>query len=163
MEIKEPVLIEVSEHRRHREEVLLGDRVVLVVVALGAVQRQAQERVACGGHSVGDAVLTELLGDRAALEGHAMDAAEGGGDAGRLRGVRQQVACDLFRDEPVVGHVVQDGVQHPVPPGPGEHRLVARIAPGVGVTRQVEPGDGLMLGRARGGEERVDPPPVGVR
>ena len=134
MERQKPVLILVAEHRRHREVVPLGNRVVLVVVAARALHRQPHEAVACGHHAVVDPILAEFFGDRTAFEGHAMQAVKGRGHALILRRVWQKVACELFGQELVVRLVIIEGLKNPVAPRPGEHGFVARVAPGVGVS-----------------------------
>ena len=162
VEGQETVLVLIAEHRRHREVVLLRDRVVFVVVAARTFHRQTHEAVAGGHHAVIDAILAELLGDRAALEGHAVDAVEGRRHALVLGRVGEEIPGELFRQELVIRLVVVEGLQHPVPPRPGEHRLIARVAPGVGVTRQIEPGDRQMLTVTRGGQQGIDALLVGV-
>ena len=134
MERQKPVLVLVAKHRRHREVVPLGNRVVLVVVAARALHRQPHEAVARGHDAVVDAILAEFLGDRTAFEGHAMQAVECRRHPLVLRGVRQQVACELFGQELVVRLIVIEGFEDPVAPRPSEHGFVARVAPGVGVS-----------------------------
>ena len=153
---EQAVLVLVAEHRRHREVFALRDRIVLMVVTAGALHRQAHETVARGHHAVIDAVLSELFGDRTAFESHAMKPVEGGRDALVLRRRRQQVAGELFGQELVVGLVLIEGLEYPVAPRPGEHRLVARVAPGIGITRKIEPADRQMFTEARGSQHRVD-------
>ena len=159
---EQAVLIEVAEHRRQREVVPLGDRIILVVVAARALHREAHEAVAGGHHPVVDAVLTEFLGDGAAFEGHAVQPVESGRHPLVLRRTGQEVAGELLGQELVVRLVLIERLQHPVAPRPGEHRFVARVAPGIGVTRQVEPADGQMLAETRRREQRVHPAFEGV-
>ena len=149
MEREEAVLVLVAEHRRHREIVLLRDRVVFMVVTAGALHRQPHETVTGGHHAVVDAVLAEFFRDRAALEGHAMDPIEGRGHALFLGRFREEVPGELVGQELVVRLILVEGLEHPVTPRPGEHRFVAGVAPGVGVTRQIEPGDCQMLAVTR--------------
>ena len=130
---KESVLVLVTEHRSHREVVALGNRVVLMVVATGALHRQTHESVTGGHHAVIDAILAEFLGDRTTLESHAMQAIVGRGYALVLRRAWQKVSGELFGQELVVGLVIIEGLEHPIAPRPGEHGFVTRIAPGVGV------------------------------
>ena len=156
MEGKQAVLVLVAEHRGQGEEVALGDGVVLMIVAAGALDRQSHEGVAGGHHAVVDTVLAELLGDRTTLECHAVQTVEGRGDPLVLGRVGQEIAGELFRQETVVGQVVVERAQDPVSPRPGEHPLVARVAPGVGVAREVHPGHGQVFAVARGGQQRID-------
>ena len=131
---QEPVLVLVTEQRRHREVVPLGDRIVLVVVASGALHRQPHEAIARGHHAVVDTILSEFLGDRTALKGHAVQAIIGCGHPLILGRVRQKVARELFGQELVVGLVIVEGLEDPVAPRPCEHSFVARVAPGVSVS-----------------------------
>ena len=76
--------------------VALRDRVELVVVALGAAEREAEHRFAERFHAV-DVVVGEILfGDRAALVRVHVVALEAGGDELRFGAVRQQVAGELL-------------------------------------------------------------------
>ena len=153
---QQAVLVLVAEHRGHREVFALRDRIILVVVTAGALHRQAHETVAGGHHAVIDAVLSELLGDRAAFERHAMQPVEGRRHALVLGRRRQQVAGELFRQELVVRLIFVEGLEHPVPPRPGEHGLVAGVAPGVGIAREIQPADREMFSEARRSQHRVD-------
>ena len=159
---QESVLVLVAEHRRHREVVFLRDRVVFMVVAAGALHRQAHETVAGGHHAVVDAVLAKLLGDRAALEGHAVDAVEGRRHALALGRAREEVAGELFGQELIVRLIVVESLQYPIAPRPSEHRLISRVAPGVGVAGEIEPTDGEVLTKTRRGQQGIDPLLVGV-
>ena len=159
---KKPVLVDVAEHGGHREVILLRDRVVFMVVAAGAFHRQAHEAVTCGHDAVRDAVLAEFLRDRSAFEGHAVDPVVRRSHFLVQGRIGQQVAGQLLREEPVVGHVAVQGLEDPVAPRPGEHLLVARVTPGVGVTREVEPGHREVLAVAWGREHRVHPAFIGV-
>ena len=76
-----------------------------MVVAAGAAERHAQP----GGRGRFDAIdnvfVLVLLRNRAAFEVDHVIAIEAGGDDLRLRGMRQQVAGNLFDRELVVRHV----------------------------------------------------------
>ena len=82
--------------------VLLKDRIELVVVALGALDGQAEDALADGVHAIEHRLHAELLGiDAAFLVDHRVPQVAGRHDL-ILRGVRQLVAGDLLDDEPVV-------------------------------------------------------------
>ena len=75
---------------------------------------------------------------------------------------RQLVAGDLLDDEPVVGQVAVQGVDHPVAVEPDETRLVFLVAVGVGVPSGVEPVPTPTLAVVRRGQQAFDDPLVGV-
>ena len=77
----------------------LGDRVELVVVALGAADGQAEPDGARGVDAVDDVGGLVLGGDRAALVVDHVVAVEPAGDLLLERGVRQQVAGKLLDGE----------------------------------------------------------------
>ena len=143
---------------------LLRDRIVLMVVALGAAGGEAQPR---GGDGVGpvDELLEAGLG--AVDAGFAVDeyvAMEPGGHALLSGWVRQQVAGDLLDGEPVEGHVGVEGVDHPLAVAPGVGPgLIFLIAVRVGVAGEVEPLAGPFFAVVRGGQIAVDESLVGVR
>ena len=132
-------LMRVIEEGEHPVILFLRDRVVLVGVALGALDGQAENALADGVHAVEHRLHAELLGiDAALLVDHGV-AEEAGGDLLVLRGVGQQVAGDLLDDELVVGQVAVERVDDPVAIEPDVARLVLLVAVGVGVTGRVEP------------------------
>ena len=133
-----------------------------MVVAARTLHRQAHEAVASGHHTVVDAVLPELLRDRATLEGHAMDPVESRRHALVLGRVREQVPGELLGQELVVRLILVESLQHPIAPRPGEHRLVARVAPGVGIAGKVEPADRQMFAVTGRSQHRVDALLIGV-
>ena len=152
----EPVLVDRAKHRRERVELARRDRVVLVVVASRALERESEEGRAEGADAVGDAFLPELLGDRAAFLRHAVQPVKAGRHAIVDARLGLKVARDDRTDEAVVGHVRRERVQQPVAPRPGERVAVGLVAVRIGVAREIEPHGGHVLGRARRGEHRVD-------
>ena len=132
-------LVGVVQEGEHAVVFVLRQRVVLVGVALGALDGQAEHALADGVHAVEHRLHAELLGiDAAFLVDHRV-AQEAGGHHLVLRGVRQQVAGDLLDDELVVGQVAVQGVDDPVAIEPDLPRLVLLVAVGVGVAGGVEP------------------------
>ena len=95
-------------------ELLLRDRVELVVVAARAAQRQPHPHRARRRHPIDHVLDQELLGDDAALAVLAVVAVEGGGDSLLEGGVGEHVAGDLLDGELIERHVVVVGVDHPV-------------------------------------------------
>ena len=144
--------------------VLVGDRVVLVGVALGAAQRQAHPDLRGRVGPVLDGGDAELLVVGPPLGvGHRV-AVEGGGHPGFQRGLGQQVAGDLLDGEPVVGQVAVEGVDDPVAIAPdvGPEGVGAESGR-VGVAGQVEPDPRPPLAVAGVGEEPIDGLLVSVR
>ena len=142
---------------------LLRDRIELVIMALRALHRQAENRRRHRVHlvqRVGDAVF---LLDRAALVGvHAVAQETGGRDLPR-RGFRNEIAGDLFAHELVVGLVFRERVDHPVAPAPHVAVVVDGIPVRVRVTRAVQPWQRETLGEMRRLHQAVDQPLPAVR
>ncbi len=153
---------DVVEVRHDLVELLLRDRVELVVVAARAAQGQAHPHRAGGRHAV-DAVLgEELVDDDAPLAVQAVVAVERGGDALLQGRAGEHVAGELLDREPVERHVGVVGVDDPVAPAPHRPLAVGLVAVGVGVAGGVEPLDGHALAVARRREQPVDGVLVGV-
>ena len=106
------------KEREDLEVILLGDGIELVVVALGARQSEPQHGFAQGFDPVRVVVGEVLRGQCAALVGDHVVALETGGDELGLGASRQKIPGQLFREEPVVRHVVVERLNHPVPPQP---------------------------------------------
>ena len=142
--------------------VLLRDGVELVVVALRALDREAEHAFADGVHAVEHRLHAELLGiDRAFLVDLGI-AEEARGDAFILAGLGQLVARDLLDDELVVGQVAVEGVDDPVAVEPDETRLVLLVAVGVGVARRIEPMTRPPFAVVRAREQRIHQTWIGV-
>ena len=108
---------------------------------------QTEEGGAEGLDAVGDVLVAPLLGDAAALVGHAVQPAEGGGQALRPRRAGQQVAGELPGDELVERQVVVEGGIDPVAPRPD---VCCRRRPGSRTSR-------------RSGRRRASPGPAARR
>ena len=83
-----PLLRHVVEVGEELVELLLRERIVLVVVAAGAAERQAEPHGRGRLHAVDDVLDGVLLGDDAAFGVAAVVAVEAGGDPLVERGVR---------------------------------------------------------------------------
>ena len=119
------------------EVFLLGNRVVLVVVALGALHGQAQHGGGDGIHLIDRVGHPIFLGNGAALmRVHAVAQETGGRDLVGC-GVGDEIAGQLLGDEPVIGLILHEGVDDPVAPSPHVTVVVNREAVGVGVARGV--------------------------
>ena len=94
--------------------------------------------------------------DRARLGHRAMIAIETGRDPLRKRGVRQQVAGDLFDDELVVPHVFVERVDDPVAPRRHVPREIVLVTVRVGKPGAVEPIGCHSLAIVRRLEQLID-------
>ena len=161
-----PVEGRVAEGVEVREElvvVLLRNGVELVVVALGAAKGEPEHGFAERFHAVGVVVHEVLGGDGAALVGVHVVALEARGDELAVRGRREQVPGELLHHELVVGQVVVEGLNDPVPPEPEVASAVDGETVRVGVTRGVEPVEGHAFPEVRAREQARDELRVGLR
>ena len=145
----DPGLLVRIEEGEQRVEVLLRHRVELVVVAARAAERQAKERGAHRGRAVHRVFQQVFRVDRPALVARHVRAVEAARRLLLHGGVRDQVAGHLLHHEAVVGHVVAEGLEHPVAPEPHLPAVVLVDAAGVRVARHVEPRHGHPLRVAR--------------
>ncbi len=131
--------LDVGEDRGQAVEVLRGERVELVVVALAAAHRLAQPHGRHVAHPVGVVLRQVLLRLGAALLGRLEQAVVGGADARLQRRARQQVAGELLPRETVETLVDVERADDVVAVRADVHRVVAVVADGVGVADQIEP------------------------
>ena len=135
---------------------LVGDRIVLVGVTLGAVQGEAQPGGSHGRDPVFHGLGTVFLGITAAFVVDLGVAVEPGGDALGEGRSRQQIARQLVDGELVEGLIAVEGLDHPLaigPDGPGQIHLIAIR---IGIAGQVEPAAGHVFSVVRRGEQPVD-------
>src|SRR5258707_3417230 len=92
---------------------LLRDRIELVIVALGATNRQSQPNGCSCIDAVEDISGLVFLRNGATLEVDRVVAMEPAGEALLHAGVRQQVARELFDGEAVKREVAVGGVDNP--------------------------------------------------
>ena len=141
----------------------LQNGIVFVVVALTAVDREAEPRFADGVHAVNHRFGAELLGlDAAFLVKHRV-AHEAGGDALVERRVRQQIAGELFESELVERQVAIERLDDVVTIGPDRTRGVLFVTVAVGVTCRVEPVPAPALAVMRRRKQAFDEFVVGFR
>ena len=141
----------------------LREGVVLVVVALGAAQRQAHPDLHGRINAVLDGRDAKLLvvgspfrvGHRVAMKGRRHKLLE--------RRLRQQVAGDLLDGELVERQVAVQGVDHPVAVAPNDAQRIGAVAFAIGIARQIEPDSGPALAVRLVGHKPVDQPLVGIR
>ena len=141
---------------------VLLERIVFVVVALRALDGEAEHAFAEGVHAVEHRLHAELLGVNRALHVHHGIAQVAGGDDLILRGVRQHVAGELFEDELVVGQVLVEGVDHVIAIRPHLARHVLLVTITIRIARGVEPVASPTFPVVRRGEQLLDDLFVGV-
>ena len=129
----------VLEEGEHAIVVRLRDGVCLVIVAAGAVDRRAEERLRRGRDDVVKLVEARLLLVRRLIVPEAETVVARRDD--RVRGQRLElVTGDLLLNEPVVGLVRVEGADHVVAVAPSLRlRAIALVAVRLGVADEVEP------------------------
>ena len=158
-----PLLPVVDRVEDRAEPVVVGlrDRVVAMVVALGASDGEPEEgrrrhldlfrdHLVAGEVLVGDGIAGAVGGETQKRRGDELIAAEGivDGVAGRLLGrCGELVAGELLLDEAIPGKVVLKTLHHPVAVAPGmrPERIDLGEAVGVGIAGDIEPGPRLPL------------------
>ena len=134
--------VDVGEERSEGKEVALGERVELVVMALGAASGLSEPSGADRTDTVVQHALLVVLGLSTAFFGGQEQAIEAGANLGLLIGVRQQVAGDLLEGEAVEGLVLVEAADDVVAVGPDIARGVAVVADRVGEADDIEPAGG---------------------
>ena len=120
---------------------LLGDGIVLVVMAPRAPHREPEPNRRGGVDAIHD-VLDGVFGvDDSALPVAPVIAVETGRDYLVQTRVREHVPGDLLDGELVKGLVRGEGVDHPIAPAPHVAGRVGLVAVGVRVARRVKPAD----------------------
>ena len=141
----------------------MGDRVILVGVALGACHGSTHP----GGHGGVSAVhhgnVAELLVIGATLVVGLGVAVEGGGDELFFSGFGHQVTSELLYSELVEGFVLVKGADDVVAVSPDGAGAVIGITGGVRVAGEVKPHAGPVLTVAGLGKDAVDILRVGIR
>ena len=165
------IALAVADARERRGDpvvFLLEDRVELVVVAAGAVDRQAEEGLADGAEDV-----LHLVGSNNRLHNRALLVLPGGVISPRHKEPRrlrragvigpEHVARDLQAGELVIRHVAIQRLDDPVAISPGVRaELVVFVPVALAVTSQVEPPSrpaDAVLWRF---EQPIDQPRIGI-
>ncbi len=133
-------LVHIVEEGEEPVILALADRVVLVIVALGAADRQAEEDRAGRVDPVNDRLDPELLDIDPPLLVDLRVPVEPGRDPLCERGAGPEIAGNLVDREPVVRQVRVERGDDPVAVFPDRAGGVDVEAVGIGITRLVEPG-----------------------
>ena len=159
-----------GEHRLQRVVVRLLDRVELVVVAAGAVDREARERRhGCSHHVVAVKQARQLLVLRALAQFSVPDVVPRAcrHESRRDQAIRiarpEDIPGNLFADEAGVGLVPVEALDHVVAIRPRvAPRLVLVVAVRLAVVRHIQPVPPPALPVARRGEQAVHQALIGV-
>ena len=109
----------------------MGHGVVLVVVATGAFHSQTEKGRAEGMHPVGYVLDAEFFRHASTFDFLRVQTVEAGGEDLVPGGVGNEVSGDLLGDEVVVGLVLAEGLNDPIPPGPDVSIAVDLIPVGI--------------------------------
>jgi hypothetical protein len=107
--VADRAFLDVGEEGREAVEVLRGEGIELVVVALGAAERRAHPDARGVADAVGGGLRLVLPGLRAALFGREVELVVARRDLRPQRRVRQQVSRELLHREAVEGDVLVEG------------------------------------------------------
>ena len=156
-------LVGVVKQRHHRIVIGVQDRVILVCMALGAVEREAHPRSAGSADAVDHGVETVFVRINAAFFVEHRVAMKARGDEVVGRGARKEVAGKLLDAELVVGEVGVKRLHDPVAVGPDLARAVLLETVRVGIAGEVEPAPCPAFAIAGRSQQAVDELLVGVR
>ncbi len=158
-----PEVVDVPEEREQPVIILLGDRVDLVVVAAGAVDRQAEERPGRWWRRCRRGRRNTPARGRSARRPRCRGGSNRWRSDASASPSGKLVAGELLADEAVVRLVVVERADDVVAVAPGARLgVVALVAVGLGEADEVEPVPAPLLAVARRGEQAVDEPFVGV-
>ena len=150
---------EVRHIVKDREQLVilpLTDRVVLVIVTLGALQRQPKPGSAGRLKPIHDALDPKLLLARVVALGlHRVAMKRAGHPLPRGR-VRYQITGELIDRKTIERHVVIQRSNHPVTIRPDVARPVRRIARRVGKAREIKPVLSLPFPKMRRRQQPLD-------
>ena len=149
-------LFHISEEGLQFVKVPCLDRVEFVIVAFGAAEGAAKPGRGDRADALGTILGEILLRLGSALARHHVEPVVAGRDELLGRGIRDQIAGELFAGEDVKGLVPVEGVDDVIAIRKDALVLVAVESDGVGVARDVEPPDGQTFAEVGRVEERVD-------
>ena len=127
-----------------------------MIVAATALEGEAEEGGAEGGHAVVDVIDAVFLLDGAALGFLWVEAVESGGEDLIVGRVRQEIAGELIGNEFVPAEIFVEGLDDPVAPRPHLALAVHLEAVAIGVAGDIEPVGGHTFAVAGGSEEAID-------
>ena len=146
----------VVEKSKQTIELLLLDRIKLVIVALGAADRESQPDGSRGCHAVEHAIHAKLLSIDATFLIDLSIAVESSRHLLADCGVGQQIARELLDRELIEAHVRVECFDDPIPILPDRPRSVDRVPVAVGVPRLIKPPSAPSLAVMRAAEQAID-------
>ena len=156
-------LVGVVEKREQLVVLHLRDRIVLVVVALRAAERQPKHHLASRRDSIVNRVDAKLLPVDAALGIDLRVAMKPRGHPLRQRGVRQHVAGKLLHNKLVKRQITIERLDHPVAIRPYRPGGVVAVAVRVGVPGGVQPMASPTFAVMRRLQQTIDRALIGLR
>src|SRR6266705_1634168 len=132
------VLVDTVKESREAVIITLLDRVKFVIMAMGALESERQDRRAEGVNPVGDVFCPPFFFDAAAFVGLAMEPIESGGQPLLTSGIGQEIAGELLDQEPIIGKVPVERLNDPIPVRPGGTELIALVAVTVGIASSIQ-------------------------
>ena len=134
----------------------LGDRIELVIVALGTFHGESQPNRTRGGDAIVQDVGAEFFHLRSSGEIDGNIAVESRCHKLAGRGIGKQVARQLFDGELVKRHVVVQGANDPVAIRPHRPQVIVLITIGIRISGQIEPAGGPLFAEMLGLQQAVD-------
>ena len=154
-------LVDVVEKGKKPVEVLLRDRVELVIVAARTGEREPEKHSAYRLNAVGHVFDDPFVRNRAGLGVDTVVAVEAGGHLREKVSVWNQVARHLLGDESVERHVIVERLDQPIAPHPHVAQSVVLVAVGIRVARCLHPAYCHVLSVTWRVEQAIHHPRVG--
>ena len=158
----ESVFLNIGKESAERIKVAGGERIKLMVVALGATGGLSHPSGTDGADAIGDHSGFVVFGLGAAFFGGEDEAIERGTDASLGGGIGEKIAGDLFDSEAIEAFVIVERLDHPIAIGPDIVGVIAVVADGIGEADDIEPTDGHAFAVMGAGEEAIDEFFVGI-
>ena len=149
-------LVDVVEKCEQPVKILLRNRIVFMIVAARARQREAEEHRAHRLHAIGHVFHNPFVRNRATLGVDAVVAVEARGHLREKIAVRQQVARHLFGHKPIKRHIVIERLDQPIAPHPHVTQSIVLVAVRIGIPRSLHPAQRHVLAIARRSQQPVD-------
>ena len=133
-----------------------------MIVALGTPDGLPHPNSSDSTNPIGEVARLVILLLRPALLGGEQESVEARSHPGLHRGVRQQIAGQLFPCKLVEGLVVVERANDVIAVGPDVPRIVGMVADGVGEAHEIEPTIGHAFPVLRRGHQAIHPPLIGT-
>ena len=127
------------ENRKELVVLLLSDGVVLVSMALGAVDGGSHPHRKRGVDPVDHRQISEFLVDGSPFVVGLRVPMKGGGHQFLLLGFRKEIPCDLLQSELIEGFVFVEGTNERIPVAPNGPWWIIRIPRRIRIAGQIQP------------------------